>query len=279
VREDGKKPSALKPTVSKTANSEPQKDLQRTDDTQAVGAIPFEKGEHVKWETQRGGKQDGTVAAVSSDGKTVHVQSMHSKSVFKFAPADLIRSKKKTDTESVETPAEAVAEVKQEMQNPSNKVAQRDPRDIKNDIIEQLEEAIKKAPTNEEIAARAEEDSDVEDDFVEFSIPGDGTFKIINTKENIEKVLKRAKQLGTKNLPIDKAADGANKPTAGYSQTRADIMLAIKNNTEAAEEYRKQAAKWRKKPGGEDTTGAGAGSIAMLTRYDAYTEASEGEYS
>jgi hypothetical protein len=45
-----------------------------------------------------------------------------------------------------------------------------------------------------------------------------------------------------------------------------------------AEEFRKQAAIWRKKPGGADTAERGQ-SLVTLTRYDAYTEAAEGEYS
>lgn len=48
--------------------------------------------------------------------------------------------------------------------------------------------------------------------------------------------------------------------------------------TGVAAEFRKQAEKWRKKPGGASTAERGA-VIVQMTRYDAWTEAAESEYT
>lgn len=133
--------------------------------------------------------------------------------------------------EKVDKPSEAIAEVKDEMQNPDNK---RPAGEIKSDIIKQIEKALKDAPE-----PNVYNTTDYPD--VKFDIPGDGSFTIRNNKYAVGELLKRAKKLGTKRADVDRP-DPAETVKAGdtFPQTRADITLAIRDNPEAAEEYRKQ---------------------------------------
>lgn len=135
--------------------------------------------------------------------------------------------------ENASTPAEAATEVRDEMANPDNP---RPAGEIKKDIVAQLEVALENAPARDEYDFGA-----ADPDMVTFSIPGDGTFTINNYRENVEKLLKRAKQLGTKNLPVDRAAEGANAVKAGGGKAaRGGIVGALVAFPDQIPAYEKQ---------------------------------------
>ena len=64
---------------------------------------------------------------------------------------------------------------------------------------------------------------------------------------------------------------------SSYALSEREADLAF-NASEVAENMRKQAAIWRKKPGGADEAER-SGGLVTLTREDAYTEAANSEYT
>jgi len=68
----------------------------------------------------------------------------------------------------------------------------------------------------------------------------------------------------------------ANEWTSySLSEREGEVQFDAK---EVAENYHKQAVIWRKKPGGASTVERSSG-LVTLTRYDAWTEAANSEYS
>ena len=87
-----------------------------------------------------------------------------------------------------DTPATAEAKVEEQVQTVAATEGQRDAKEIKTDIMAALEKAL-----SERDPAKVK--------LVTFDIPGDGTFKIFDSAENIKNLMSRVKRLPTQITP------------------------------------------------------------------------------
>jgi hypothetical protein len=94
-------------------------------------------------------------------------------------------------------------------------------KQIKNTLVAKLEEALKNAPRTVATAEEGPTEGAKGPATLEFSIPGDGTFKIVNTKEAIGKLLKYAKSISTASVEPSKMRipdkTGRGKPISDVS--------------------------------------------------------------
>lgn len=95
---------------------------------------------------------------------------------------------------AAEKPKEAVAKIKEEISAVGTTEGKRSAKAIKDDLVARLEAAIADAPTQASLRSVY---PNREPDKVTFEIPGDGIFTVVNTKENLQELLKRAKRIGT----------------------------------------------------------------------------------
>lgn len=107
-------------------------------------------------------------------------------------------------TVPAETPPAAVAKAQEAVTEASDTEGQRSAKDIKDELVQRLETAIAEAPSKRDTeptyytrvgGRRVKVPPAVEPSKVTISIPGDGVFTVVNTKENLTELLKRAKKM------------------------------------------------------------------------------------
>jgi len=127
-----------------------------------------------------------------------------------------------------DTPATAEAKVEEQVQVVAATEGQRDAKEIKSDIVAALEKAMaERDPANVKL--------------VTFQIPGDGTFKIYDSADNIKTLMARVKRLPIKIEPANapSVTSGANLQSLAASIARAsdsgDILAWVTNAANADE--------------------------------------------
>lgn len=105
---------------------------------------------------------------------------------------------------AVETTAAAAAEIKSEMAPTSDN--RRSRKEIKAELVQLLKDAIKRQPKGK---------------TVEIQIPGDGSFKVLNTKDALGDVLRRVEKMKTVLKPV-----GPPKGSTGIGRTDAEHLAA-----------------------------------------------------
>lgn len=108
----------------------------------------------------------------------------------------------------VQTPTKATKKAKKKVIQIANDEGRRSASEIKSELIQRIEEAIKTAPTEEEVRARSYTKVTGETiqeqaarDKITISIPDDGEFTVWNTKENLQSLLQRAKKIPINEKP------------------------------------------------------------------------------
>lgn len=108
----------------------------------------------------------------------------------------------------VQTPTKATKKAKKKVIQVANDEGRRSANEIKSELIQRIEEAIKTAPTEEEVRARSYTKVTGETiqeqaarDKITISIPDDGEFTVRNTKENLQSLLQRAKKIPINEKP------------------------------------------------------------------------------
>jgi len=133
------------------------------------------------------------------------------------------------------TPAAGAAKAQAEVSKVAATEGQRPAKDVKQDLIDGLQQALMKAPSKEEIDAvqkpgtktfDADKWPEDKPKTVTIDIPGDGVFTVPNTIEALSEVLDRARKLKTDagkpekvSKKAIKASEGAIRKTAGTTPT------------------------------------------------------------
>lgn len=105
--------------------------------------------------------------------------------------------------------SEPVAKVQAEVSKVASEEGQRSAKDIKNELVSEIQKAIDAAPLTRDVEAKfatkvSGERYETQPDSrtkVTIEIPGDGTFTVWNTKEALGELLVRAKKIATKPTP------------------------------------------------------------------------------
>lgn len=129
---------------------------------------------------------------------------------------------------STSTPTEAVKEVKKEVQKVAKTEGQRPAKEVKAELIQKLEKAIEGAVNAEDVGSELNDKTGLwsepkwgkfpknVESKITIEIPGDGTFTVWNTKENLAELLRKAKALETS--PVGGKGFRERRPSKAESQ-------------------------------------------------------------
>lgn len=98
-----------------------------------------------------------------------------------------------------QTPVEATAKAQAEVTDTAQTEGKRSAKEIKEELVARLEKAIESAVSEKEWQMATPPEGQAS--RVTFEIPGDGTFTVWNTKENLTELLRRAKRISTATEP------------------------------------------------------------------------------
>jgi hypothetical protein len=129
----------------------------------------------------------GAPDAIAKAGKVKGVQTVHEDTArVATAPEP---APKETNGKTVDSPQKAEAKMQDRVEDAAANEGQRPAKEVKSELVQRLESAMEAAPLGANPAMKSVPKT------ITIDIPGDGTFKVTNTKEAIAEVLKKAKRL------------------------------------------------------------------------------------